>query len=51
MTKEQLYELRTDIIQELEDHKVFDKSRTGREIHELVDGILRRRGLCDDVDD
>ena len=51
MTKEQLYELRTDIIQELEDHKVFDKSRTGREINELVDNILRRHGLYDDVDD
>ena len=51
MTKEQLYELIVDIIQELEDHKVFDKSRTGREINELVDGILRRRGLYDDVDD
>ena len=51
MTKEQLYELIVDIIQELEDHKVIDKSRTGREINELVDGILRRHGLYDDVDD
>ena len=51
MTKEQLYELRTDIIYELEDHKVFNKTLTGREIHELVDGILRRHGLYDDVDD
>ena len=51
MTPQELNKLRVDIIQELEDHKVFDKSRTGREINELVDGILRRRGLYDDVDD
>ena len=51
MTTEELNKLIVDIIQELEDYNVFNKTLTGREIHELVDGILRRRGLYNDVDD